>query len=128
VFDFIFRSLRVVLDAIVVQLDGVTAQLTHLDSRITYLDSAFSQLYSQGGLLLSKLTDITDLIAKMNEATNEVASDLAALRAEIVNLLGGISAEGADEVIAQLESIEARLKALGEDPTDPVPPVVPPVE
>ena len=67
------------------------------------------------------MRDRLPLIAKMNEATNEVASDLAALRAEIVSLLGGISAEGADEVIAQLESIEARLKALGEDPIDPIP-------
>ena len=67
---------------------------------------------------MAKLDDIKTLIGQLNTATNEIASDLQALRDRIN---GGLSPAEADAVIADLNPIVARLTALGQDPADPVP-------
>jgi hypothetical protein len=54
-----------------------------------------------------------DLVARLDTATNELASDLAALRDEVANLDAGVA--------AKFEPLVNRLEALGADPADPVP-------
>lgn len=60
-----------------------------------------------------------DLAARLNEATNELASDLQALRDQVAQLDEGLA--------AQFEPMVARLEAMGADPADPVPAPEPPV-
>jgi predicted transcriptional regulator len=103
VFDFLLRPLRDILDVISAQL---------------------MILINQGVTIMSKLQDINDLIARLNAATNEVASDLSKLREDIKGLLGGVSSAEADAVIASLDEASDRLEVVGADPTDPIPPVV----
>lgn len=59
-----------------------------------------------------------DLVDRLNNATNEIATDLQKLRDQIS---GGLSKEEAEVVVASLTPIIEQLEALGTDPTDPVP-------
>lgn len=54
-----------------------------------------------------------DLVARLDAATNELASDLSALRDEVANLDAGVA--------AKFEPLVSRLEALGADPSNPVP-------
>lgn len=60
-----------------------------------------------------RVTATDDLAARLNTATNELASDLAALRDEVAALDGDIA--------AKFEPLVSRLEAMGADPADPVP-------
>lgn len=82
------------------------------------VNEKLDQILLQGEKLMSKATEINELVTAMNDATNEIASDLEALRAQIA---GGLSAEEAADVVAKLDGLKARLVALGQDPADPVP-------
>ncbi len=62
--------------------------------------------------------DIQNLITQIDEATNEVASDLQALRDQLAN---GVSAEDAASIQARLDAAATRLRVLGADPENPVP-------
>lgn len=56
---------------------------------------------------------LTKLIADFNTATNDLAEDLAALRARPDATV--------QEVLDALTPVEARLRALAADPADPIP-------
>lgn len=65
-----------------------------------------------------------EFATRLDAATNEVASDLAGVRAELENLRGqvdGAAAAAVDAALAQLDAPIARLEALGQDPQNPVP-------
>jgi outer membrane biosynthesis protein TonB len=83
------------------------------------LGDVLADLKLQGDAHMNATTQqLNDLAAKFDTATNEVAKDLADLRAQIT---GGISAEDAAPLVAKLAATEARLTALGADPENPVP-------
>ena len=67
---------------------------------------------------MTKADDLLALNTRLNTATNEIASDLKALRD---SLKGGLSAAEADKAIADLTPSIERLEGLGADPADPVP-------
>lgn len=54
-----------------------------------------------------------ELVARFAEATDEIASDLSALRDEVAGLDGSIA--------AKFEPLVSRLEGLGANPADPVP-------
>lgn len=63
------------------------------------------------------MSRVDDVIAELNDATNEIASDLDRLRGEVSNL---------DAVTAEkFTPLVDRLRSLGQDPENPVPPVQP---
>lgn len=64
-----------------------------------------------------RVTATDDLAARLNAATNELASDLQALRDEVAGLDAGVA--------AKFEPLVSRLEAMGADPADPVPDVPP---
>ena len=72
---------------------------------------------------MSKAQEILDLIAQFNDATNEVAKDIAALRQQLADSStgGGLTQAEAQEVADKLSVAHARLVALGADSDDPVP-------
>jgi septal ring factor EnvC (AmiA/AmiB activator) len=59
------------------------------------------------------MSRVDDVIAQLNTATDEIARDLADLRDQIENL--------DPETAAKFEPLLARLTALGQDPSNPVP-------
>lgn len=75
--------------------------------------------------IMAKADEILALQQALDEATNEIASDLARLRED---LAGGVSAEKAEEIRAKLQTQVDRLTVLGQDPEDPIPAPEPPPE
>lgn len=63
---------------------------------------------------------VLELTRRLNEATDELASDLKALRDQIT---AGNMTEA--EIVAAFEPSIARAEELGKDPQDPIPPVEP---
>jgi len=61
------------------------------------------------------MTRVDDVIRDLNTATDEIAADLEALRAQVSNV---------DAVTAEkFQPLISRLRDLGADPENPVPPV-----
>lgn len=56
---------------------------------------------------------VDDLVARLSAATDELASDLEALRQEVAGL--------DENVAAKFEPLVSRLEAMGRDPENPVP-------
>lgn len=65
---------------------------------------------------------ILDLIAGINDSTNNIAADLDAIAGGIT---GGLTADEADSVIAQLNDAATKLRAVADINPDTVPPVDP---
>lgn len=85
------------------KLFQVLRRLNWLEYRTARLESAMSR--------------VDDVIADLNTATDEIASDLEALREQVSNV---------DSVTAEkFAPIVERLRALGADPENPVPPAEP---
>jgi uncharacterized coiled-coil protein SlyX len=60
------------------------------------------------------VTQIDDVIAELNDATNQIAEELDALRGDVANV---------DTVTAQkFQPLVDRLRQLAADPSNPVPP------
>jgi predicted nucleic acid-binding Zn-ribbon protein len=89
------------------------------DAKLDEVLTRLIALQAQGERLMSKATDIQQLVTDINTATNEVASDLQRLRDQIA---GGLSADEATTVVTQLDALKNRLTVLGQDPENPVPP------
>lgn len=68
---------------------------------------------------MARQEDVNRIIQELDAATNEIASDLERLRGEVA--AGTVSADS----VTALDGMVARLKALGADPENPVPPVAP---
>lgn len=83
-----------------------------LESRLVVIGLQLTQL---GGLMGKTEDKLVEISAQLDAATNELASDLAALRAEIADKVS-------PETLAKLDANVARLVELGKDPTNPVPP------
>ena len=64
--------------------------------------------------LENHMSRVDDVIADLNTATDEIASDLEALRTEV----GNLDSATADKLTPLVD----RLRALGADPENPVPP------
>jgi hypothetical protein len=65
-----------------------------------------------------------DLAARIDSATNEVASDLKAVRDELAAVSAAAETDkqaAVDAALAKLDAPIARLEALGADPSDPIP-------
>jgi methyl-accepting chemotaxis protein len=83
----------------------------------------------------AQMSEVTDALADLNDATNEVAGELETAAAKIQELSDALAAsdpEAAGKVAEALAGIGAaatRLRGLAEDPENPVPPVEePPVD
>lgn len=76
-----------------------------------------------------KMSEVTDALADLNDATNEVAGELETAAAKIQELtdqLANTDPEAAAKVAEALTGISSaatRLRGLAEDPENPVPPV-----
>jgi hypothetical protein len=63
------------------------------------------------------------VVGKFNEATNAIAARITKLEGTIAG--AGLSAEAEATVLAELHAVADGLKALGADPSNPVPEPVP---
>ena len=79
-----------------------------------------AQLDRIEGLLMALKADFETLRLAMNDATNKIAARIEDLMSKIT--AGGMTAAEEDEVKAGLQAEVGRLKALGVNPEEPVPP------
>lgn len=90
-----------------------------------------SALLAQGQTLMAEIGSVKQLISDINDETNGVAAKIDTQTAAIVALQAKVDAGGAveasdlDDLVAGLQPISDRLKALGSDPEAPIPPVAP---
>lgn len=89
------------------------------DAKLDEIITRLKAIQAQGVSIMSKATDIQQLVTEIDTATNEVASDLQRLRDQIA---GGLTAAEAEGVVTQLDALKNRLTVLGQDPENPVPP------
>jgi ABC-type transporter Mla subunit MlaD len=87
--------------------------------RMTALEDRLTLLEAQGAALMARQQDVDRIITELNTATNAIATDLERLRSEVLE--GNVN----DASITSLDGIVARLRALGQDPENPVPAVPP---
>ena len=103
-----------------------------LDLYIHHLDSPgatekLDQILARLETLMSAATDIEKLISDVNDETNAIAARIDAEDKSIQDLKAQIAAGSPatqadlDAISANLTATSARLKALGVDPTNPVP-------
>ncbi len=91
-------------------------------------DPRLDQILAQGAQIMAKVTDLTDLVTALDAETNAVAAKIDAEMAEIADLKAQIAAgtpvtqDQLDAVVSGLTPISDRLKALGSDPAQPIPP------
>lgn len=81
-------------------------------------DAVLDALSEMENRIMSKMSEFNEKMEAMDAATNEIASDLQALRDQIA---GGLSADDATAALATLDAKIARLQQLGADPENPVP-------
>lgn len=67
------------------------------------------------------MSALDDLTAAIDAETNAVASRLDALKAELAAAVAAGQAPTAEQ-LAKLSAISDRLKSLGSDPAQPIPP------
>lgn len=88
--------------------------VARLSDRITHLETL--------------MATVTEIVTRLDTATNEVAADLATIKDQLTAALADVDAAkraAVDEALAMLDAPIARLEALGADPADPVPSVEP---
>jgi hypothetical protein len=115
VFDFIKTDFTKLFQALQKQNDDILVRLErieNLDTRI--LKKEIDQM--------AVSQDIKQLATQIDSATTAVADRIQKL---IGQIQGGLSADEANQVIAQLQPIVTNLQNLGKDAENPVPPLPP---
>lgn len=107
------------------------SQPSELHRRLTAVEAqqnatvlAISTLIHKIESLEDRMATAAELVARIDTATNEVASDLRTVRDELAALRDSIPAAqqaAVDSALTALEAPISRLEALGQDPADPVP-------
>ena len=101
--------------------DSVIELLVHLLTRV-------DQIHAQGVRIMADVASIKKLVSDLNDETNAVAAKLDAETAEIKRLSdiiaagGTVTAEDLQAIQDGLQPISDRLKSLGADPAQPIPP------
>lgn len=90
------------------------------DKLFTEIKSINSKIEIMG----EKLDQIKEQLSGINDATNNIAADLERLAGQIS---GGLTAEEADSVVADLTATASKLKAIADINTEPTPPAEPTV-
>lgn len=103
----------------------VLLRLTNLEAQQTTSTVALAALAQKiADLEVALMASAEEFAARLNTATDEIASDLQSLRDQLQAVRDEIPAAqqaAVDSALAQLDAPIARLEALGQDPADPVP-------
>jgi ABC-type transporter Mla subunit MlaD len=92
------------------------------------IGASLDQIFAQLEALMATVNSVKQLVSDLNDETNAVAAKVDAQAAAIADLKAKIAAgspatqEDLDAIAAGLAPISERLKALGADPTEPIPP------
>lgn len=98
-----------------VHIDGIDEDTK---KQLRDIEAQLNTVLAQGRTIMAQNVELNTLIDQMNEATNEIAADLADL------ISGSNALDPADR--ARAETLLARLRALGASHEVPIPPVEPP--
>lgn len=90
-------------------IPGVTLHINagHDEVAREKLDQILHVLQTQGASFMAKVDELLAELAAINTSTNEIASDIDALQAQ---LAGGLSAEEATQVQDQLSALKSKLQ------------------
>lgn len=103
------------------RLDWMVAPWTTLSDIQAQICRLQLQVLDIKGMVMATAEEFA---ARLDNATNELASDLQAVRDDLAAALADVDAEkqaAVDEALAKLDGPISRLEALGADPADPVP-------
>jgi peptidoglycan hydrolase CwlO-like protein len=89
-----------------------------VNAKVDRILALLQDLKVQGEKMTGKIDDVNRLLTELDAATNSVAAEIDALKAQIS---GGLTAEEATGVVTRLATASDRLKALAADPANPVP-------
>lgn len=81
--------------------------------------SLFGALNKKVGSIMARLGEVEKLISDINDATNQVADRITALTDKLSTNMTG---EEVDQIKTDLQASVDRLKVLGANPSQPVPP------
>ncbi len=71
---------------------------------------------------MADVTSVKQLITDMDNETNDIATKVDALNAKVAELSAGtVTQADLDGISDQLTPLSARLKAIGSNPSDPIP-------
>ncbi len=95
--------------------------LRRLLKTLLLIESALDRIQQKQEKIMANLQTFKDLLAAVDEETTRIADKIEALVAQLES--GSLSEAEEAEVLAGLQSQVDRLKTIGHDPADPVPPV-----
>ena len=116
--------------------DWVSKALKNIRSDTKAIRAAVEMSNTQQEMIIRKLdnlgvkmAEVAEVLADLNDATNEVAGEIDVFNTTIADLIAQL-ANSNPEAVAQLEELKAgataaasRLRGLAADPEVPVPPV-----
>lgn len=90
----------------------------HLHGQV--IEDLVKSINRLGDSIMAVGQDIIDLAAKIDAATNLVATEITFLQSQIKN---SMTDDEVAKVKASMQAITDRLTAMGTDPNNPIPPV-----
>lgn len=102
------------------------------EKKLDQLIHAVADLATQERHMATDISSIKQLVTDINNETNDVAAKVDAQQASIDDLKAQLAAgtpvtqKDLDDLSASLTPISDRLKAIGSNPAQPIPPVEPP--
>ena len=109
----------------------VLLRLTHLEAQQTTSTVALAALAQKIATMEAAMASAADYVARVDNATSEIASDLQDLRTQLQSVRDEIPAAqqaAVDAALGQLDGPIQRLEALGREDDAPVDPEPAPVE
>ncbi len=95
--------------------------LRRLLKTLLLIESALDRIQQKQEKIMANLQTFKDLLAAVDEETTRIADKIEALVAQLES--GSLSEAEEAEVLVGLQAQVDRLKTIGHDPADPVPPV-----
>ncbi len=96
--------------------------LTRILHSLLQIESSLDRIQQKLETTMATLQNFKDLLAAVDVETNRIAAKIAALVAQLE--AGGMTDAEEAEVLAGLSAQVDRLKTIGADSSNPIPPVV----
>lgn len=90
-------------------------------SQLLLIEAALDRIQQKQEILMANLQNFKDLLAAVDIETTRIADKIADLVSQLES--GGLSEAAEAEVLAGLQAQVDRLKTIGHNPADPIPPV-----
>lgn len=90
---------------------------------VIQISSKMDEIQDKLEKAMATLKTFDDLLKAMDAETTRIGTKIDELLKKIAD--GGMTAEEEDAALAEVQALADRLKTIGVDPAQPIPPVVP---